>query len=309
MTTDSDLCRRRSCSAVLSLARTVRTMRQHDDLPRLRAAAQDRCRNELLTLLGETDLVILLQNGAVCCLGQSVLPYGPTDVPFGLLAESGIGELTLAQGTSAGTLDRMLTLFAAARATAGADVDLAAELHRANLAGLHLCVPEQNPVPRRSTGQRIDWWLLPEPQPTLETQRLVERDLATNLPFVNGRQLLADLDATGSQTAPTAGRVLGGLMQAMLQAGDAAGAAWMLEQAEHHPGVGADQVLALRGLAVCSFESDWLGAQLEHGERTQGLVTLGLQLGDESFEKLTAAAATAGVPLPDWVTSMLPPGE
>ncbi|MCA8975080.1 MAG: hypothetical protein KDC98_10180 [Planctomycetes bacterium] len=284
-------------------------MRQHAAVPRLCRAARDRCAKELEAVLAADDLVIVLDGGEAICCGQVVVPYGPTDVPYGLLAEQGIGEITFGRGMTGETIGTLLDLLAAASVQA-ADQDLAAEIVKARLPHIRLRAPTGDQAVRRSTGQRIGWWLLPEPRVAASTQRVVERALAGNLPLAAARMLLADLDDEAAANVPDdSSHHLDSLMQAMLAGGDAAGATWLLEQTPRHRGVTAERCRALRGLARHAFAGDWLSLQLEHGDRLDGLVALAMELGDESFERLTAAAATSGVSLPHWVTSMLPPGE
>ncbi|MCA8949378.1 MAG: hypothetical protein KDE27_07735, partial [Planctomycetes bacterium] len=235
MASDPDaLRRRRAGNAVTSWSQTVRTLRQHGGVARLLDRAVLGCRRELATVLATEDLTIELAGGEVRCAGQTVLTYGRADVPFGLLAEAGVGTVILGRGTAEPELERLLRTCAAAPGNHDASYDLARALRAADLPGLSLRAPSRS---RRvgSTAPGVDWWLLPAPHPNAELTRSIEREHAANLPARAMRLLLADLE-TGTPDRPT-GPLLEALLDTMLARDDAAGAAELLERVAHSSAV------------------------------------------------------------------------
>jgi len=294
----------RSRNAAQTLVRTVQTMRQHTGLARLLRATLDRCVDELHALTRDTELVVELGEGELRCGGQPALTYGPTDVPFGLLAEQGIGELRLARDLPAGSIEQLIGLLSAA--DTDAEHDLASRLHRAHLPGVHLQAPDEETRTSGRAPRHTDWSLLPEPEVTQDSRRALERESRVSLAALAARLLLADLQAGAAHPGPHCGALLEGLLREMLAEGDAANAAWLLEQAHHQGEVTAEQALRLRSLALQSFASDWLALQIESQGAIEGLLSLAMQLGEDSVQRLAATATRHGVPLPDRVTSMLP---
>jgi hypothetical protein len=303
---EDQACRRRSCHALLTLARTVHTMRQHAGTPRIRDEARRGCILELAALLAVSDFAFRLENGEASCHGHAVLPFGRTDVPFGLLAEEGIGEVLIAAGTPAADLAVLLDLFAAARPP-GDGPELSTEIHRAHLFGVHLRAPSGEP-PGRGAATAVDWWLFPEPRADAAVHRLVEREMATNLPLVAARLLLADLDETGPVDDERQ-RQLTRLFSSLLACGDVAAAGWLLEQCNRHPAAAAQVRTDMAALAREAFAGDWLADQVASDDQLPGLLALALELGNDGFTRLETVATAAGRPLPGWITSLLPPGS
>lgn len=302
--TQEALRRRRACNAVSLWSRTVRTLRQHGGVERLRDDAVGHCTRELAAVLAAGDLGITLVGGEVRCEGQAVLRYGCHDVPFGLLADAGVGEVVIDRGTGTDELERLLRACADAPGTPDPDYDLARALRAADLPGLSMRAPTSAPADRPAET-RVDWWLLPEPVASPDLVRCVEREGEARLPARVLTLLLADIESGESEAPPAS--VLAGLLDAMLAQGDPAGAARLLEQTDHRSEISAATALRLRRRALATYDGDWLAAQLRQQHDLQGLVALAMQLGNESFDRLANSARETGMPLPDWVASMLTP--
>jgi hypothetical protein len=298
--------------AVHALLGAVRTLRQHAKEPRLGQDAVARCTAAILAATHDFPVSLRLGRGAVCLDDEVLLPFTADEVPFGALAAAGIGEVVLACGIPATMVEQLVATLAAAAVTTNAEYDIAAVLRAADLPGVELLTADRHdrdlePDPD-ATAHRPNWWLLPAPGPAaLALQSLVERDHDNNLPAIVARLLLADLDDGAGMHNPPSPQLLDGLFATMLQRGDAANAAWLLEQAQHHPAVPAEVALQLRSRAAMACHGPWLVQQLERGDRVQGLVALAMQLGDDSLQKVAAAAVGAGQPLPGWLLEFVPP--
>jgi hypothetical protein len=244
--------------------------------------------------------------GHVGTADEELLSFVAGEVPFGALATAGVGELVLARALPCPVLEQFVHLLASAVETTDPEHDIAADLRAAELPGIEVHAATRPTDPEPDPGLRPDWWLLPGCTSRSPSVRaLVERDRETNLPAATARLLFLDLDAG----APAGLAMhLGGLVTAMLQRGDAASAAWVLERAQHHPAVPADVTQDLRRRATAAFHGDWLPAQFGAGERLQGLVALAIQLGDESLPHLVQTAAAADHPLPGWLLEFVQPG-
>lgn len=298
--------------AVHALQGAVRTLRQHHEEPRLGQNAVRRCVTALQLASQDQAIRLHLRQGAVCHGDEELLRFAPGEVPFGPLAEAGIGDLVLARGIDPTVVEHFVATLAASLAAADCDADIAAELRNADLPGILLLAAHRDDEPREGepsqAGLRPDWWMLPSPgESKKKLLPLVERDHDTNFPALAARLLLADLDPESGLSCPPSPHLLDGLCAAMLARGDAANTAWLLEQAQHHPAVPAEVALQLRSRAVHACHGPWLEQQLPHRERLQGLVALTMQLGDDSLQRLAAAAHGAGHPLPAWLLEFVPP--
>ncbi len=308
--TQAPLGHRQAAQAVQLWARTVRTLRNHGDVERLSRDVLRRAGRELADLLATQDLVIEFGRDGVLHAGELVLRVGPTDVPFGLLAESGVGTLELAAGTPSDEIERLLRTCAAAPGIVDPIYDLARELRRSELPNLELRAPAAgSPATGASrTGPEIDWWLLPEPRPTTELGHLIERELAANRPTRVVDLLLAELATDDAEDTTIGGHLLR-LLEIMLQRDDAAGATELLQRAEHTPGVAPQVVMQLRRRGMRALRSDWLGRQLRDAPDQSGVLALAMQLGDDAVRWVAQAAAALDVTLPAWVAAMLGPLE
>lgn len=151
---------------------------------------------------------------------------------------------------------------------------------------------------------RADWWLLPPPSPVAaRLQATIERALHDNLPARCARQLIADLDEHG--VGPTGS--LQPLFATLLQRGDVATAAWLLEQVQHRADVPADIVGAMQSLACEHCDEARLRALFASASREQllDLLTLVMQLGSDATERLARLAWELRHPLADWIDGLL----
>lgn len=290
-----------------SLHRAVRTLRQHRGELRLGQDAVARSVAALQEATADRPLRLQFGAGHVAVDGEDVLPFAPGEAPFGSLAAAGVGELLLARGVGGPTLEQLVHLLASATETTDSEHDVAADLRAAELPGVEVHAATRLTDDGPGPGLRQDWWLLPgQPLRSQALQALAERDREANLPALAARLLFHDLD---EEVRPDRAALLGGLVSAMLQRGDAASVAWVLERAQQHPSVPAAVAHGLRGRAAAAFLGDWLPTQFGPGVRLQGLVALAMQLGDECLPHLVQAAAAADHPLPGWLLEFLQPGR
>lgn len=291
--------------AVHSLHRAVRTLRQHAAEPRLVQAAVARCQHDLLAATAQRDVHLQLDRGVVRAGGAALMPYAADDASFGRLAAAGIGEVVLQQGLTAATVGRCVELLATPTPDADPTHDIADALRTAELPGV-LLRAARTADPGQNAPPAPDWWLLPAPRQTAVGLRaLAARDREANLPLQAARLLLADLDGGNQVQAPTPD-LLDGLLQTMLQRGDANAAGWLIEAAQHHAKIPVATVVQLRRRASEACSGDWLTAQVAGADQLQGLLSLAMQLGQDSVQRLAAAAASAGRPLPAWLLELVP---
>jgi hypothetical protein len=296
--------RRAARHAVQSLHQAVRTLRQHILHPRLGAAAIQLCVAAVRAATTREPLHLQLQDGVVAANGEAVLPFAGGDVPFGALADAGIGELVLAAGIGADAVERLVHLLADASLGEG-DGDIGECLRSADLPGVQFRAATSSDAVSPDESLRGDWWMLPRPSPTAALQPLIEADGCANLPAVAAQLLLADLDAAEAPRPPV-GHLLDPLLAALLQRGDGASAAWLLERAFGHPDVPPVVAEQLRARATAACRGAWLAEQVRDPDRVQGLVALAMQLGDAELQNLADVAAAAAAELPAWLRELLP---
>ncbi|MCR9248493.1 MAG: hypothetical protein NXI31_25990 [bacterium] len=290
---------RRAAAAIVLWARTVRTLRQHGTVARLAEDSLAQCRSELAKVVAERELVVELRGDEVLHDDRCVLRFDPTDVPFGRLADAGVGSITIARGTDEAQLGRLLRTCAAAPAVATADSDLARALRGADLPAVALRAPRGPQVGARQ--QRVDWWLLPEPQPSPELTGAVERELTVNRPIRALELLLGNAAIAAEVDLETALTVL---LDAMLARHDGAGAAEFLQRTDQGHAVNDAVAARLRERAMQAFAGAWLRDGLATLDDHQGLVALAMQLGDTALDRLVGAANSHSVELPAWVVAM-----
>jgi len=291
-------------NAVQSLHQAVRTLRQHILQPRLGQAAVLRCVAAVQAATGTGPLQLRLEGGIVATHDEELLRYSVGDVPFGSLAAAGIGELTLPAQFDPHSIERLVQLLAEASCSGDAEHDVVACLRAAELPGVLFRAAVSSDTEGPDEGPRADWWMLPEKAPSTALQPLIERDGFANLPAQAARLLLADLD--DSHRKRPIGHLLDPLLTALLQRGDSANAAFLLERALAHADVAPAIAEQLRARAAAACHGDWLREQLEQPDRIQGLVALAMQLGDQTVQHLADVAAEAAQTLPAWFREFVP---
>ncbi|MBX3463357.1 MAG: hypothetical protein KF830_09310 [Planctomycetes bacterium] len=302
----TDEARRRQCAreAALRLHHALCTLRQHPHHTVLCRAAVRRCTDAMLAATAEAPLRLQLADGAVATAGEDVFPFALHEPPFGPLRTAGIGELVLPRGVAAEAVERLLQALAASTWTDDPTHDPAAALCAA-APEVHLraaTFDQAAPV----HGPRADWWLLPPPAPVAgRLQAAIERALHGNLAAQCARLLVADLDARSDRSSA----VLEPLFASLLQRGDLATAAWLLEQIGHHPNVPPTTVATLQDLARSHCDEAWLRDRLRSLPREQllDLLALVMQLGDETATRLRRIAGALQHPLAGWFDELLGP--
>ncbi len=291
---------------MLAVHRAVLALRQHSEHARLGESAVQRAVRLVLAAAAERPMVLQIDRRAVHLAGEPVLHHQPGEVPFGALAGAGIGEVVVRSDVTELGLRSLLRLLGAAVTGERTGADLVAALRQATPAGIVLRAASV-------TGERsgaVDhcWLTLPPPDPRFHgLQAAIERDRDANLPALAAARLLAFLE----QVPPGGDRradLLDGLFAAMLQRGDAASAAWLLEQCEHHERVPPAIVILLRQRALAAWHGPWLGQQLTGGTAPDphGLVALAITLGDRALRHLADVADATATDLPFELRAMLP---
>ncbi len=280
-------------------------LRQHAEHAQLGQAAVDRATLAVAAAVQQQPLVIGVRDDGVYVLADLVRRHDPGEVPFGALFDAGIGELELDAAVTTTSLRSMLHLLAAAGTDDPGGARLVASLRVANLLGVHLRAAVRHGSSKAATASP-NWWPLAPPDPRFAgLQRRIERDRDANLPSLVSRRVFAALDAgeDGRRWVPH----LDALLAAMLRRGDAGSAGWLLETADHHPGVSADAALLLRQRAQTAWFGTWLDEQLSSATpaRLQALTALGMQLGAEALQHLFTRAAALDLELPPGLVDFL----
>jgi hypothetical protein len=296
--------RRAARAAAVALQQAVLTRRRHPGHERLWRSAAAAAAAAVRSAAGGRALRLAITRDEVRQGGAVLLHHAADEAPFGLLAAAGIGALEFAPDVDERTLALWIDRLAAAPRHLGPDRDPALMLDAEPLPGVrHLvATTASTPTVARSTPPP-DWWLLPEPDPACAgLHDLVDRDEDANLPAVAARIVLADLDEHATAgNVPTG--VLTGLFAAMLARGDASACTWLLEAAQHHAAVPADDALRLRDLAAQAFYGAWLRDRLAAATDAElrPLLAMAMQLGDDGVQHLVHAATAAGCALPPWL--------
>lgn len=304
MVTTEDSRRQCARDAVRRLHHAVRTLRQHPHHQELCRSAVRRAVDTVLAATGDVPLRLQLGEGAASVDGEQLFSFGPHDAPFGTLRAAGIGELVLPRGIHQAAVERLVHALATATWTDDPEHDPAAALRDA-APEVHLrAAVAAVPADGADDGlPRVDWWLLPPPAPLAgRLQATIERALHDNLPARCARQLLADLDEHG--TGATA--ALEPLFATLLQGGDLATAAWLLEQAPHRP-VPEATCMAMQRLAAAHCDEARLRTLLASASREQvrDLLTLVMQLGADDTERLGRVAEQLQHPLSGWIDDLV----
>lgn len=294
--------RQRARDAGQRLHHALQTLRQHPDHAVLCRTAVRRGVEAVLAATADRALRLRLAEGAASVDGACVFTFGPHEAPFGALRAAGIGELVLPRGIHAAAVERLLHALAGATWNDDPEHDAVATLRDA-APEVHLRAAAAGDLADDGAA-RADWWLLPAPTPAAaRLQATIERALHDNLPARCARQLVADLDEHGR--GPVAS--LQPLFATLLQRGDLATAAWLLEQLQHRPEVPAATVAALQELAGAHCDEARLRGLLDGAsrERLLDLLTLVMQLGSDATERLGRLAWELRHPLADWIDELL----
>ncbi len=274
-------------TACRELRRAVDTLLQHPDNDQLLGVALRGCQSALRTAAAVTTATVPLDG-------------------FAALRRAGISELAVAPAVPLAELDRLVRHFAriAAADEAGAEravLDLLADRSLAHLR------PRAGQMPTTAAQETApDWNLLPTlPQVPASLTARIARDLASNLPALAVRCVLADPEALAD---PAAAAALPRLFERMLQGGDFAGANWLLAETEALP---AGPALRDRLLAHAAALADdaWLTSQLANQGRETLLDLTGLvmQLPPAVAERFANTLATTTTPFAAWLRELLRP--
>jgi hypothetical protein len=298
-----EACRRQSArDAVLRLHDAVRTLRQHAHHQVLCRTAARRAVEAVMTATADAPLRLRFGDGTASLDGEELFAFGPQQPPFGPLRAAGIGELVLPRGIHAAAVERLLhTLAATGPDDPGHDPVAAL---RDAAPEVHLRAATVDEAADDDGAPRADWWLLPPPaSAAVRLQASIERALHDNLPARCARQLFADLDEHG--TGATA--ALQPLFATLLERGDLATAAWLLEQAHHHAAVPRQVLDAMQQLATGHCDEPRLRSLFASAPREQllDLLTLVMQLGSDAMERLARLAWELHHPLADWIDELL----
>jgi hypothetical protein len=241
----------------------------------------------------ENGLLLELRGRDVFLGGTAVHRSAPGDGLMATLSALGVGGIRFEAAVTDAELRDFTALLASDTGICGAPEDDV--VGRFQLAELrHVSLLPAHRAPGFADQRSEPWSVLPRPaQPSPTAQAAVDRELEANLPAQAAQQLLADFAAG---TAPSPLPLLERLLQAMLDRGDAAGAAWLL--AEAGQGSLDDATSApLRESALRRFTSAWTAACLDGGPRqVQGLIALALELGEDAVARCLAAEPLLALP-------------
>lgn len=286
--------------AVLALHHAVCSLRQHPGNDELLRAALRRCTDALHAATGRGTLTIALGDGVVQVADEPVVPYGPTDPPFGPLHRAGIGELHLQPGMPAQEVEALV------RRLAGITHDEDPERAIRGLVGApalaHVRLRASACGSDANAEVPADWSLLPVRATAPDLQAFVARDLASNLPALAARQILDDVDA-GPHDASDC---LPALFARMLAAGDLASASWLLAEVDHHPGLAPATREQLHRQATERAGPGWLRQQLELGTRSEwmDLTAFVMQVGGEVATNFARLLQELAHPLAHWFADL-----
>lgn len=299
---DDDRRQQAARDAVQRLHLALGTLRQHPHHASLCRAATRRCVDAVLAATAQAPVRLRLGDGEASLDGEPMFTFQPHEAPFAALRAAGIGEVVLPRDLTAAAIERLVTTLANVQWSDDPDRDAAARLCAA-VPEVHLRAAVAEDAPN-TEPPRADWWLLPGPGGDgAPMQATIERALHSNLPARCARQLLADLDEHG----PGPVEVLEPLFAALLQRGDLATAAWLLEQAGLRPEVPTAAFAAMQQVAAAHCDDSRLRQLLTTAPREQqlDLLTLAMQLGDIDTERLRRVADELCHPMAEWLDDLI----
>ncbi len=279
---------------LIALQRARRLLRQHGPEHGLTATALRELTGRMRAVTAHAgELTIELRGGSARLGQRDLYQDDPGDDLLAGLSALGIGALRITAEADAAAVRTFVTHLAdPASASGSPEDDLVARLRRAHLRGIEL-------LPAASwlgalPGRHGPWNALPvAPEPPDWARHGLAAEAGRNLPAQAAAACLEDLQAGPAAPAAVS---LAAVLRAMLDRGDAHGAAWLIGEIGRSP-LPLPQRRDLLQTAHARLDDGWIAACVQGGpHQVQGLVGLALELGTAAVASCLCSAELLRLP-------------